>query len=185
MWRGFNVDTRRRIRKVWEERLPLWQKTPDAGTQRQVQFLPLSARFWKRTGNRAHQGSGKRQTPAPLWMGALFNKVQNIVSFPKDMEMQTWRRAAWALAQFRHGERHHHRFGQEAQVSTDQRGKTSLLHVRWAFLFVEPSTNLTLPADGSIPNQLFVFVAGQRTLATNIQIPIDAKLRDEEHHAQG
>ena len=47
------------------ENSPSLAKDPDAGTKRQVQSLPLSDRFWKRAGNRAHQGSGKRQTPAP------------------------------------------------------------------------------------------------------------------------
>ena len=46
--------------------------------------------------------------------GALFNNAQIIDSFSKD---------GWALAQLGHGEGHHHRFCQESQVSTDQRGK--------------------------------------------------------------
>ena len=73
MWRGFNVDTRRRIREVWRKKVPIWAKDPYSGTKLQVQSLPPFARCWRRAGSRAHQVSGKRQTPA---------------------EMQTWNSAA-------------------------------------------------------------------------------------------
>ena len=68
MWRGFDVGTRRRIRKVWGKRLPLWQKTTEDGTKRQAQSLPLSVQTWERAGSRAQQVSSKRQKPVLLWM---------------------------------------------------------------------------------------------------------------------
>ena len=68
MWRGFNVDTRRRIRKVWGKRPPLWQNTTVGGIKRQVQSLPPFALCWRRAGIRAHQVSGKRQKPVLLWI---------------------------------------------------------------------------------------------------------------------
>ena len=49
------------------KRLPFWQETPDAGTKLLVQFPPPRARCWRRARSRAHQVSGKRQTPVLLW----------------------------------------------------------------------------------------------------------------------
>ena len=37
MWRGFNVDTKRRIRKVWRKKVPILARD---GTKLQVQSLP-------------------------------------------------------------------------------------------------------------------------------------------------
>ena len=63
MCRGFNVDTRRRIRKVWRKIAPILANDPSAGAKRQVQSLPLSARVWKRTGSRVRQVSSRLWTP--------------------------------------------------------------------------------------------------------------------------
>ena len=98
-WRGFDVDTRRRIRKVWGgggggERLPLWQKTTEAGTKRQA---PISATICS-----VLEAGWKPSTPG-FWQapeasatldGALFNKAQIIESFSKDMETHMWKKAA-------------------------------------------------------------------------------------------
>ena len=53
--------------------------------------------------------------------GALFNKAQIIDSFSSDMEMQTWKAAARHSSSSGFGERYHHRFRQESQISVDQR----------------------------------------------------------------
>ena len=105
------------------KRLPLWQKTRDAGTKRQVQsqaticsvlegsWKPSTPGFWQAPDASAslgwrfvRQGADHRQ---------LLQGYGNA-----NME-----KSGWALAQFGHGERHHHRFCQESQVSTDQSGK--------------------------------------------------------------
>ena len=65
------------------------------------------------------------------------------VKFAGTWDSTLMEKSGWAFAQCRYGERHHHRFCQEGQVSADQRErKCSCLHVRCTFLFVEPSTNL-------------------------------------------
>ena len=87
------------------KRLPLWQKTPDAGTKRQDQCLPLFARFLKRAGSRAHQGSGKRQTPAPPWMALCSTRRRSPTTSPGIWKCKHGR-SGWALAQFGHGERY-------------------------------------------------------------------------------
>ena len=40
-----------------------WRMITVAGRKRQVQSLPLSARFWKRAGSQVRQVSGRRRTP--------------------------------------------------------------------------------------------------------------------------
>ena len=68
MWRGFDVGTRRRIRKVWRKRPLVWQKTTVGGIKRQAQSLQPSVQYWKRAGSRALQVFGKQQKPVLLWM---------------------------------------------------------------------------------------------------------------------
>ena len=75
-WRGFNVDTRRRIRKVWVKRLPLRQKTPRRWNQAtgpisaticsvlEVGWKPSTPGFWQ-----APDASATLD-------GALFNEAQ-------------------------------------------------------------------------------------------------------------
>ena len=141
------------------KRLPFWQKTPDAGTKRQVQSLPLSARFWKRAGSRAHQGSGKRQTPAPdasaTLDGALFNKALIIDSFSKDVEMQSCKRAAG----------HSLSSGMEKGIITDFAKKARSQLIKEGnfmaaraldFLVCGAINEPHLPADGSISEQFFL-----------------------------
>ena len=106
MWRNCNVDTRRRIRKLWRKKRPsCWPVIPVAV---EAGWKPSSPGFWQSPDGNATLD------------GALFNKAQIIDSFSSDMEMQTWKAAA------RHSsssgvERYHHRFRQESQSSVDQR----------------------------------------------------------------
>ena len=98
--------------------------------------------------------------------GALFNKAQIIDSFSSDMEMQTWKEAA------RHSSSSGLERGISSQISPRMPGLScskkviSRLRGRWIFLFVEPSTNLTCSADGSIPNQFLCVRCDQKVLAT-------------------
>ena len=94
MWRGFNVDTRRRIRKVWRKKAPIVARDPRRWNQATG---PISATIcsvleagWKQIT------PGFWQTPdaSATLDGALFNKAQIIDSFSRDMEMQTWKRVA-------------------------------------------------------------------------------------------
>ena len=93
-WRGFNVDTRRRIRKVWRKKAPILAKDP---RRRNQATGPISATIcsvleagWKPSTPGAWQAPDASATLD----GALFNKAQIIDSFSKDMEMQMWKRAA-------------------------------------------------------------------------------------------
>ena len=114
---------------------PFWQMIPDAGTKRQVQSLPLSARFWKRAGSQARPVSGKTPDDSAILDGALFNKAQTVDSFSEIPKCKHGRKRL-ALAQRKHGERHHNRFCQESQVSVDQKEKNSWVRGRWIFWFV-------------------------------------------------
>ena len=90
--------------------------------------------------------------------GALFNKAQIIDSFSKDMEMQTWKRAAG----------HSLSSGMERGIVTDfaKKAKSQLIKEgnfmaarALDFLVCGAINEPHLPADGSIPNQFSVFVA--------------------------
>ena len=68
MWRGFDFDTKRKIRKVWVRNaptlgndLPCWNTATGA-------ISATIVRFWKRTGNQARQVSGTHQTLVPPLM---------------------------------------------------------------------------------------------------------------------
>ena len=91
--------------------------------------------------------------------GALFNKAQIIESFSKDMEMQTREKAAG----------HPLSMGTEKGITTDFAAKKAgsqlikegnfMAARALDFLVCGAINEPHLPADGSIPNQFFVFVA--------------------------
>ena len=108
------------------KRLPCWPEIPVAGIRLRDLSLPPFAR--------CVEAGWKPSSPAPLWTVPLFNKAQIIDSFSSDMEMQTWKAAARHSSIFRFGERYHHRFRQESQISVDQRRQISRLHGRWDLL---------------------------------------------------
>ena len=153
MWRDFNVDTRRRIRKVWRKKAPIFARDNRRWNQATG---PISATIcsvleagWKQIT------PGFWQTPdaSATLDGALFNKAQIIDSFSRDMEMQM-EKSGWAFAQCvkKKKERYHHRLCPEGQVSADQRG--SFMVARALDILVCGAINEPhLPADGSIPNQ--------------------------------
>ena len=94
--------------------------------------------------------------------GALFNKAQIIESFSKDMETQMWEKAAgYPLST-----------GMEKGVTTDQEGQVSIDQGNFMaaraldFLVCGAIHEPHLPADGSIPNQIFCVRCDQRALAT-------------------
>ena len=138
------------------KRLPLWQQTTDAGTKRQVQPLPPFARCRRRAGSRAHQFSGKRQTASATRDGALFNKAQIIDSVSKDMEMQTWKRAAGHSLSMSMEKGITTDFAKKAR-STDQRGKFHGCTCA-GFSCVEPTNLICLRMD-LFPTNFSVFVA--------------------------
>ena len=94
MWWGFNVDTRRRIRKVWWKRLPFWQVTTPRWNQATG---PISATICS-----VLEAGWKPSTPG-FWQapdasaGALFNKAQIVDSFSRgNANME---KSGWALGQ--------------------------------------------------------------------------------------
>ena len=134
-------QTAARVQQVSEW---IWQVTSDAGTKRQVQSLPFSARFWKRAGSQAHQVSGKGQTSVPLLTAFCSTRRRSSTVFLQTYGNADMEKSGWALAQCRYGERYHNRIYQEGQVSANQRkihGCACELH---------------LPADDSIPFQCSV-----------------------------
>ena len=158
MWRGFNVDTRRRIRKVWGEKAQTLAKDHRRWNQATG---PISATIWK------PNTPGFQQSPeaSATLDGALFNKAQIIDSFSKDLEMQTWKRAAG----------HSLSTGMEKGTITDfaKKARSQLIKERkfmaaraLDFLVCGAINEPHLPADGSIPNQFFCVRCDQRSLAT-------------------
>ena len=93
MWRGFNVDTRRRTRKAWMKKAPILARDPRRWNQAAG---PISATICSvlEAGWKKSKGVWQAPDASATLDGALFNKAQIIVSFSKDMEMQTWERAA-------------------------------------------------------------------------------------------
>ena len=89
--------------------------------------------------------------------GALFNKAQIIDGFSRDVEMQTWKRAAG----------HSLSSGVEKGINTDlcQEGHVSADH-RGKFHGCTCAGLSCLWADGCIPNQFFCVRCDQRALAT-------------------
>ena len=121
-WRGFNVDARRRIRKVWGKKSHFGKRPQTlepsyrpilchhlfgvgGGLEAEYTRLLASARRQCYSGWRfVQQGADHRQ-------------------FLLGYGNANMEKSGWAFAQFGHGKRYHHRFCQEGQVSTDQRGK--------------------------------------------------------------
>ena len=151
--------------KFGGKRPPCWPATPVAGIKLQDLSLPPSARCWKPDGSRAHQVFGRHRMAVPLLDGALFNKAQMIDSFSSDMEMQTWKTAA----------RHSSSSGVEKGIITSfaKKARSQLIQEgnfmaarALDFLVCGAINEPHLPADGSIPNQLFFVRSDQRVLAT-------------------
>ena len=134
MWRGCNADTKRRLRKVWEEkRLSFWQETPDAGTIRQVHYL---LGIWSRAGSHADQVSGKRQTPVPLSTALRSTRRRSSTVSPDRCGQANVEKSGWALAQCRYAERYHNLRCQEGQVSADQREREKIFMAARALDFL-------------------------------------------------
>ena len=136
MWRNCNVQTRRRIRKVWRKKAPIL-----AGNSRRWNQAagPISTTIcsvleagWKPST------PGFWQTPdgSATLDGALFNKAQIIDS---DMEMQTWKTAA------RHT---------SSSVSQLIKEGNFMAARALDFLVCGAINEPLLPVDGPIPNHL-------------------------------
>ena len=129
MCRGFNVDTRRRFRKVWTKRLPLWQET----TRRWNQAC-LEAEHTRSLANARRQcHSGRRF----VLQGADHRQF---------LQWCDWRKVSSPTLPRRPG------------LSWPER-KFWWLHVRWTFLFVEPWTNLASLRMARFPTNFSVCVA--------------------------
>ena len=115
MWRVFDSDTSRSIRKVRRKLPLLWRMILVAGTEQRVQSLPPFVRFWKRGWEPSSPGFWQSPDASATLDGALFNKAQMIDSFSRVMERQMWKQAA------DHSERYHHRFRQRSQEKSEQR----------------------------------------------------------------
>ena len=132
MWRNSNVDTRRRIRKIWRTRRR-WNQA----------MGPISATICS-----VLEAGWKPSSSATL-DGALFNKAQIIDSFSSDMEMQTWKAAA----------RHSSSSGLEKGIITDFAKKARSQLIKEGnftaaraldFLVCGAIDEPHLPADGSM-----------------------------------
>ena len=121
MWKGFDVDTRRRIRKVWRKKAPILGSDPRRWNQATSPISATFARCWRPAGSEAHQVSGKRQTPMPLLTAPCSTRRKSSTVSPVFFGNANMEKSGWALAQCRYGERYHYRFCQEGQVSADQR----------------------------------------------------------------
>ena len=165
MWRGFNVDTRRRIRKVRRKKAPILGRDPRRMNQATG---PISATIcsvleagWKPST------PGFWQTPdaSATLDGALFNKAQIIDCFSKDMDMQTWKRAAGQSLSS----------GMEKGINTDFAKKARSQLIKEGnfmaaraldFLVCGAINEPRLLADGPVSNHFFCVRCDQRALAT-------------------
>ena len=165
MWRGFNVDTRRRLPEVWGKKAPTLAKDPRRWNQAtgavSATICSVLGAGWKPST----PGFWQAPDASATLDGALFNKAQIIDSFSKDMEMVTWKRAAG----------HSLSSGMEKGIITDFAKKARSQLIKEGnfmaaraldFLACGANNEPHLPADGSIPNQFFCVRCDQRTLAT-------------------
>ena len=155
MWRGFHVTQGAESVRSGGKRLPFWQMTP----RRWNRYRPnlchclLGVRAgWKPST----PGFWQAPDPSVTLDGAFFNK-EFVDSFSREMEMQTWKRAAGQSLSA----------GMEKGIITDfaKKGRSQLirkisrLRVHWTFLFVEPSTNFTCLRMVLFPINFSVYVA--------------------------
>ena len=140
------------------ERLPFWQKTPDAGTKRQAPISATICSVLEAGWNPSTPGFWQAPAASATLDGALFNKA--IESFSKDTEMQTWKKAAV----------HPCCTGLEKSIITDFAKKARSQLIKEGnfmaaraldFLVCGAINELHLPADGSIPNQFFCVLCDQ------------------------
>ena len=162
MRRGFNVDTRRRIRKAWESLLAKDHRRWNQATG------PISATIcsvleagWKPSA----PGFWQAPDASATLDGALFNKAQIIDSFSKDVEMQTWKRAAGHSLSTGMEKGIIADFAKKARSQLIKEGKIMAARAL-DFLVCGAINEAHLLADGSIPNQFFCVRCDQRTLAT-------------------
>ena len=124
MWRGFDVGTRRRIRKVWGQKGSLSGKRPQkmepSDRPNLCHFL-----FSHGSGLEAEHTRFVASTRNQCYAG--WSSVQqgtDLESFSKDMGMQMWEKAAvHPLSTGMEKGMYHYPLCQEGRVSTDQRRK--------------------------------------------------------------
>ena len=107
--------------KFGGKRPPCWPATTVAGIKLQDLSLPPSARCWKPDGSRAHRVFGRHRMAVPLWTALCSTRRSSLTVSPviwRCMEI-----SGQAFFQFRFGERYHHKFRKESQISVDQRRK--------------------------------------------------------------
>ena len=138
IWRGFNVDARRRIRKVWRKKAPILANDPRRWNQATGPICATICLVLE-AGWKPSTVSGKRQVPTPFLTAHCSTKRR---SSTVSLEMwkckhgkerlgtrsvQVWRKVSLPILPRRPG------------LSLSE--KFSLLRVHWTFLFVEPSTS--------------------------------------------
>ena len=165
MWRGFNVDTRRRIRKVWGKKGSHSGKRP--------QTLEPSD-----MSNLCHYlfglGSGWKPSAPGFWQapeasdtldGALFVKAQIIDKFSKDMEMQMWKSVAGHSLSTDMEKGTTTDFAKKARSQLIKEGNFMAARAL-DFLVCGAINEPHLPTDGSIPNQFFLCSLRPENLVT-------------------
>ena len=165
VWRGSDVGTRRRIRKVWGKKAPSLAKDHRRWNQATGPITATTCSVLEAGWKPSTPGFWQAPEASATLEGALFNKAQIIESFSKDMEMQTWKSAAG----------HSLSTGTEKGIPTDfaKTARSQLIKEgnfmaarALDFLVCGAINEPHLHADGSIPNQFFYFRCDQRTLAT-------------------
>ena len=149
MWRGLKVNT------SLGEKGSHFGKRPQTLEPPQAKSLPPA---WKPST----RGFWQAPDASVTLDGALFDKAQIIDSFSRDMEMQTWKRAAGHSFSSGMEKGIHTDFAKKSQVSADQRGKFhGCACVGLSCLWSHQRT-----FGWIIPNQFFCVRCDQRTLAT-------------------
>ena len=114
MWRGFNVDTRRRIRNVWRKKAPILARDPGRWNQATGPLSATICSVLEAGWTRAHQVSGKRQTLVLLWTALCSTRRRSSTVSPGIWKCKHGKE--------RLGIRSVRVWSQEGQVSADQRG---------------------------------------------------------------
>ena len=163
MWRGVNVDTRRRFR--WRKTAPMLANDPRRWSKPTGPISATVCSVLEAGWNPSSPGFWQAPDASATLDGALFNKAQVVDSFCRDVEMQTWKKAAG----------HSLSTGMEKGILTDVAKnarsqlirENNLMAVRALDFLVRGAINEPhLLPEGSIPIQFFCVRCDQRTLAT-------------------
>ena len=165
MWRGFDVGTRRRIRKVWRKKATSLAKNHSRWNQATGPISATICSVLEAVWKPSTPGVWQATEASATLDGVLFNKAQIVESFSKDLVTQKLKKAAG----------HPLSTGMEKGVTTDFAKKARSQLIKEGnfmaaraldFLVCGAIHEPHLPADGSIPKQFFCVRCDQRALAT-------------------